>query len=57
MTEVITKIEDILRKSDDVMWTIAYIPDIKTYSIRIGELEPEDDGNDEKENKCGKYED
>ena len=57
MTEVITKIEDILRKSDDVMWTIACIPDIKTYSIRIGELEPEDDGNDEKENNCGKYED
>lgn len=46
MEEIINKIEDLLHESNDIMWTIAYIPDIKTYSIRIGKLEPEDDNHE-----------
>ena len=41
MREIINKIEELLYKSNDVMWTITYSPNIKTYSIHIGELEPE----------------
>lgn len=48
MREIINKIETLLRESNDVMWTISYSPDIKTYSVYIGELEPEDDNHEER---------
>ena len=48
MVEIISKIDNLLHESNDIMWTIAYIPDIKTYSIRIGKLEPEENNRDER---------